>query len=72
MHIKSQKDFFSGLMFVVAGVAFAWDATTYNLGDSGELLAVNGTRCISGHGEINVPATWWLSYLLATASPRTL
>ena len=37
MHIKSQKDFFSGLMFVVAGVAFAWDATTYNLGDSARM-----------------------------------
>jgi hypothetical protein len=30
--IKSQKDFFSGLMFTVVGVAFAWGASTYNVG----------------------------------------
>jgi hypothetical protein len=30
--IKSQKDFFSGLMFTVVGVAFAWGASTYNIG----------------------------------------
>ena len=43
----------------------------YDLGASGEVLAVNGTRCIGGHGEINVPATWWLSYRLATAQAAT-
>ncbi len=32
MNIKSQRDFFSGLMFMVVGVAFAWGATTYNIG----------------------------------------
>ena len=32
MHIKSEKDFFSGLMFLIIGVAFAWGATTYNVG----------------------------------------
>lgn len=32
MKIKSQKDFFSGLMFMGAGVAFAWGATSYSLG----------------------------------------
>ena len=32
MNIKSQKDFFSGLMFMSVGVAFAWGATTYNVG----------------------------------------
>lgn len=32
MRIKSQKDFFSGLMFMGVGVAFAWGATTYNVG----------------------------------------
>ncbi len=32
MKIKSQKDFFSGLMFTVVGVAFAWGASTYNVG----------------------------------------
>ena len=32
MKIGSQKDFFSGLMFTVVGVAFAWGASTYNVG----------------------------------------
>jgi hypothetical protein len=30
--IKSQKDFFAGLMFLVVGLGFAWGATTYNIG----------------------------------------
>jgi len=30
--IKSQKDFFSGLMFLVVGAAFAWGATSYSVG----------------------------------------
>ncbi len=32
MNIKSQKDFFAGLMFMGVGVAFAWGATSYNVG----------------------------------------
>ena len=32
MQIKSQKDFFSGLMFLVVGVAFAWGASSYSIG----------------------------------------
>ena len=32
MKIKSQKDFFSGLMFMGVGIAFAWGATTYTVG----------------------------------------
>ena len=32
MKIKSQKDFFSGVMFAVVGIAFAWGATTYSVG----------------------------------------
>lgn len=32
MNIKSQKDFFSGLMFMAVGVAFAWGATNYTVG----------------------------------------
>lgn len=32
MKIKSQKDFFSGVMFCSVGVAFAWGASTYNIG----------------------------------------
>ena len=32
MNIKSQKDFFSGLMFMGVGVAFAWGASSYTIG----------------------------------------
>ena len=32
MVIKSQKDFFSGLLYAVTGVAFAWGATNYTVG----------------------------------------
>ncbi|CAN5489871.1 tripartite tricarboxylate transporter TctB family protein [soil metagenome] len=34
MKIKSQRDFWSGLMFVVAGVVFAVGATNYSMGTS--------------------------------------
>lgn len=34
MKLKSQKDFWSGLMFTVAGIAFAWGATAYNFGSA--------------------------------------
>ena len=37
MNIKSQKDFFSGLMFMGMGVAFAWGATTYNVGSGARM-----------------------------------
>ncbi|WP_426145887.1 tripartite tricarboxylate transporter TctB family protein [Polaromonas sp. DSR2-3-2] len=37
MRIKSQKDFFSGLMFMGVGVAFAWGATTYNIGNGARM-----------------------------------
>ncbi|MEZ0306442.1 MAG: tripartite tricarboxylate transporter TctB family protein [Ramlibacter sp.] len=37
MKIKSQKDFFSGLMFLVVGIAFAWGATTYNIGEGARM-----------------------------------
>ena len=30
--IKSQKDFFSGLMFAIIGAGFAWGATSYSVG----------------------------------------
>jgi len=30
--IKSQKDFYSGVMFCACGVAFAWGATSYSVG----------------------------------------
>ena len=34
MKIKSQRDFVSGLMFLVVGIAFAWGATEYSFGTS--------------------------------------
>jgi hypothetical protein len=34
MKIKSQKDFWSGLMFVILGTAFAWGSTNYSFGAS--------------------------------------
>lgn len=34
MKIKSQKDFWSGLMFIAVGIGFAWGATTYSFGSS--------------------------------------
>ncbi|RYF75662.1 MAG: tripartite tricarboxylate transporter TctB family protein [Comamonadaceae bacterium] len=37
MKIKSQKDFFAGLMFSLVGVAFAWGATTYNVGSGARM-----------------------------------
>lgn len=60
MKIKSQKDFWSGLMFVVVGLAFAWGATTYSFGSSarpgpgyfpfglGILLAILGALVLFG------------------------
>ena len=32
MNIKSQRDFVSGVLFSAFGIAFAWGATTYNVG----------------------------------------
>jgi hypothetical protein len=37
MRIKSQKDFYSGLMFLVVGVAFAWGATNYTIGEGARM-----------------------------------
>jgi hypothetical protein len=37
VHIKSQKDFFCGLMFMAVGVAFAWGASTYNVGNGARM-----------------------------------
>lgn len=34
MKIKSQKDFWSGLMFVAVGVGFAWGAQEYSFGSA--------------------------------------
>ena len=37
MNIKSQKDFFAGLMFLLCGVAFAWGATNYTVGEGARM-----------------------------------
>jgi Tripartite tricarboxylate transporter TctB family len=34
LKIKSEKDFWSGLMFIVAGAGFAWGALNYSFGSS--------------------------------------
>ena len=61
MKIKSQKDFFSGVMFLVVGLAFAIGATNYTVGTGarmgpgyfplilGVLMSILGTAiCFSG------------------------
>jgi NAD/NADP transhydrogenase beta subunit len=37
MRIKSEKDFFSGLLFIAVGVGFAWGATNYKVGDAARM-----------------------------------
>jgi hypothetical protein len=37
LRIKSQKDFFAGLMFTVVGIAFAWGATNYTIGEGARM-----------------------------------
>lgn len=37
MKIKSERDFVSGLMFIIIGVAFAWGATKYNVGQAARM-----------------------------------
>ena len=34
MKIKSERDFWAGMMFLLVGLAFAWGATNYNFGSS--------------------------------------
>ena len=37
MKIKSQKDFFSGVLFAIVGIAFAWGATAYTIGEGARM-----------------------------------
>jgi len=37
MRIKSQKDFFSGLLFLLVGAGFAWGATSYKIGEASRM-----------------------------------
>ena len=37
MRIKSQKDFYAGVLFSAFGVAFAWGATSYTVGNAARM-----------------------------------
>ena len=37
MKIKSQKDFWAGLMFMAVGIAFGWGATNYSIGEGSRM-----------------------------------
>lgn len=37
MKIKNQPDFYCGLMFLITGIAFAWGATNYKVGDAARM-----------------------------------
>ena len=37
MAVKSEKDFFSGLVFIVVGAGFAWGATSYKIGEGARM-----------------------------------
>jgi hypothetical protein len=37
MALKSQQDFFAGLVYFVVGAGFAWGATTYKVGDAARM-----------------------------------
>jgi hypothetical protein len=37
LKIKSQKGFFSGVMFAATGIAFAWGATSYSVGSGARM-----------------------------------
>ncbi len=37
MNLKNQKDFFSGLLFMVLGVGFAWTAPRYGIGTAANM-----------------------------------
>ncbi len=37
MRIKSRKDFFAGLLYLVVGAAFAWGSTYYTIGTSARM-----------------------------------
>ncbi|HVZ45300.1 MAG TPA: tripartite tricarboxylate transporter TctB family protein [Ramlibacter sp.] len=37
MKIKSQKDFWAGLLFIAMGIAFAWGATNYTIGEGARM-----------------------------------
>jgi hypothetical protein len=64
MKIKSQKDFFSGLMFCAVGAAFAIGATNYNIG--------TGARMGPGYFPLMLGTLLALLGLLVIASAVTV
>ena len=80
MRIRSQKDFASGLMFILVGLAFSWTARGYSMGTAakmgpgyfpfllGMVLAVLGALVLIGSmsskGEEDHLARWDLKILL--------
>ncbi|TFY85150.1 hypothetical protein DYL59_26535 [Pseudomonas kairouanensis] len=39
----------------------------YDFGAGGRVVGIQGSRTISGHGDISNPSTWWLAYSLASS-----
>lgn len=37
MNLKNQKDFFSGLLFMAAGLSFAWSASRFTIGNAARM-----------------------------------
>ena len=37
MNLKNQKDLFSGLLFMAAGISFAWSAPRYTVGTAADM-----------------------------------
>ena len=59
MNIKSQKDFFSGLMFMSVGAAFAWGATKYSVGTGARrAMLIGGNLLVGTLALVAVPASW--------------
>ena len=73
MNIKSQKDFFSGLMFMGVGVAFAWGSSGYTIGSSARMgpgyfpLALGVLLAVLGGSVLYGAAITWPSVAAANA-----
>jgi hypothetical protein len=51
-------------------VAIGHVESDYDLSGSGRVIGIDGSRTISGHGDVSNESTWWLAYSLATAHTR--
>jgi len=54
--IKSQKDFFSGLLYTLVGAAFAYGATSYNIGTGARMGPGYFPLLLGGLPSIKLPA----------------